>query len=162
MSSGRASTTLAAAARTVGVELSDAPGVGERRTPDGRSRRSFGRAREASLALGAVCGFVASVLEEFRWNLRRAGDKPERVQLWPEHFDMAMHDGWANYGMSPGDAHTPEPYLYVGPRDDTELDDPFWNAPFGAVLRYDALLAAPDQRAAALDFLHRGRQHRPE
>ena len=41
-----------------------------------------------------------------------------------------------NYGISPGDMHIPGPYLYVGPHDGPPAADEFWNAPFGAVLRY--------------------------
>jgi hypothetical protein len=50
-----------------------------------------------------------------------------------------------------------EPYVYVGPWNTDGLPDGgYWNAPFGAVLPYSALLGAADQRAAVLDFLRRG------
>jgi hypothetical protein len=53
----------------------------------------------------------------------------ERV-LWPEHFDLAISLDQVNYGVSPGDAHVPEPYAYVGPW--TPRAGEFWNADFGA------------------------------
>jgi hypothetical protein len=52
--------------------------------------------------------------------------------LWPEHFDVAIRLRDVNYGVSPGDGFSAEPYAYVGvpaPRGDT-----FWNAPFGAAV----------------------------
>jgi hypothetical protein len=84
----------------------------------------------------------------------RAGDEAlagfdadaERV-LWPEHFDVAIRVDGVNYGMSPGDAHVPEPYAYVGP--DAVTDDPFWNAAFGAAL---PLGPEPDADAIATFF----------
>ena len=48
-----------------------------------------------------------------------------------------------NLGGSPGDQHFPEPYAYVGPWGPARPGDPgFWNAPFGAVLPWQALLGA--------------------
>jgi hypothetical protein len=77
------------------------------------------------------------------------------VRLWPEHFDIAIEMGEvrANYGFSPGDAQHPEPYAYVGPWA-AEVSGPLWPATAfrGAELTYAELLAASDQRAAALDF----------
>jgi hypothetical protein len=81
------------------------------------------------------------------------------VQLWPEHFDVATELGneqaerRAGVGGSPCDEAHPEPYLYVTPwtaRPEGEL----WQASGfpGAELSYSDLLAAPDQRAAALEF----------
>jgi hypothetical protein len=76
------------------------------------------------------------------------------VRLWPEHFDIAIEMGEVNYGFSPGDEHHPEPYAYVGPWT-APPEGELWNAigfP-GAELSYAELLAAADQRRAALDFL---------
>jgi hypothetical protein len=114
----------------------------------------------AAAALGDWFGFAASVLEELR---AEAGPELEssRVQLWPEHFDMAVELGSeeagerAGYGCSPGDEEHPEPYLYVAPwtaRPEGEL----WNATAfpGAELPYAALLDAADQREAGLQFFH--------
>jgi len=38
-----------------------------------------------------------------------------------------------SHGASPGDDHSTDPYLYMGPHDGPPPGDPaFWNAPFGA------------------------------
>jgi hypothetical protein len=52
--------------------------------------------------------------------------------LWPEHFDVGITLDEVNYGVSPGDSYVADPYAYVGPWEREGLDDPFWNAPFGA------------------------------
>ena len=64
----------------------------------------------------------------------------------------------ASYGASPGDASTPEPYLYVGPWGEVDSAEPFWNATgfTGATLAYADLLSADDPRAHALSFFRRG------
>ena len=87
---------------------------------------------------------------------------PTLVQLWPEHFDAALDLAVApgirvNLGGSPGDGFSAEPYLYVGPwTADRPGDSDFWNAPFGAVLGYEALAAEPDPVAAAASFFLAG------
>ena len=59
-------------------------------------------------------------LERFRGGLAGADDASE-INLWPEHFDLAIEAGaeaagsGPGYGVSPGDEHHPEPYSYVGP-----------------------------------------------
>lgn len=72
------------------------------------------------------------------------------AQLWPEHFDLAVDLDDATYGVSPGDAYEAEPYAYISvmPMD----ENPFWNAPFGAVA------SAPDLPAAEtlVDFWRQG------
>jgi hypothetical protein len=107
-------------------------------------------------------GFATLVLEELR---QQAGelDNPSRVQVWSEHFDPATEIGAeegahrAGFGGSPGDERHPEPYLYVSPWDPPRAH-PFWNNTHfkGASLSYQELLAASDQREAALDFFRRG------
>jgi hypothetical protein len=114
--------------------------------------------RGAADALGQLYGFATSVLEELRHG---AGAELERsrVQLWPEHFDISVELGGeadgrrAGYGVSPGDEQHPLPYLYVVPWGETPAD-PLWQASGfkGAELGYEELIAAADQRAAALDF----------
>lgn len=109
--------------------------------------------------LGDWFGFGASVLEQLR--AESEGLEPSRVQLWPEHFDIAFELGSeadgrrAGFGASPGDELHPEPYVYVVPWDADAAQGDLWNAEAfaGAELAYSELLAAPDQRAAALDFL---------
>jgi hypothetical protein len=112
----------------------------------------------ASRFLGDWFGFVTSVLEGLR--AEAPGEwEPSRVQLWPEHFDVAVELGSeeaerrAGLGGSPGDATHAEPYLYVAPwvaRPTGEL----WRADgfAGAELSYAELLAAPNQREAAREF----------
>lgn len=85
---------------------------------------------------------------------------PSRVQLWPEHFDLAVEIGAeaagqrAAYGASPGDELHPEPYLYVAPWTAPPPGELWSTTAFkGAELPFAALLAASDQRTAALDFL---------
>jgi hypothetical protein len=117
----------------------------------------------ASLALGDWFGFATSVLEELR-RIDGATDV-SRVQLWPEHFDPAIEMGSADsgrragYGASPGDGSSSEPYLYVAPWSGVpDQGDPYWNAESfgGAALSYEELLAAEDQRGAALGFFRTG------
>jgi hypothetical protein len=112
----------------------------------------------ASAFLGEWYGFAASVLEELRAEAGASAD-PSRVQLWPEHFDMSLELGLesesarAAYGLSPGDADHPEPYLYVGPWV-APAPGELWQATgfTGAEMSYRELLDAEDQRSAALAF----------
>jgi len=52
--------------------------------------------------------------------------------LWPEHFDLgiSVEAERVNYGVSPGDGSSDEPYAYVGPWEPSQGG--FWNQPFGA------------------------------
>lgn len=124
--------------RVAGTEL-------VRDSPQGETREPLDVDAASVAALSDVYGFATSVLETLRAELpqpARAG----RVQLWPEHFDVGLDLRRATTGeeivagVSPGDEHYAEPYIYVV---GTQL----------VVLEYPALLAAADQRAAALDFL---------
>ncbi|WP_371494210.1 hypothetical protein OG871_03775 [Kitasatospora sp. NBC_00374] len=71
--------------------------------------------------------------------LRRFAPDQEPV-LWPEHFDLGITVDAVNYGVSPGDSFSPEPYAYVGPW--TRRVGVFWNAPFGATRPMDELAGA--------------------
>jgi hypothetical protein len=112
----------------------------------------------AASALGDFYGFACSVLEQLRAD-EGDGD-PSIVQLWPEHFDLAIELGdqragqRANFGASPGDDDHEEPYLYVGPWSG-EVSGELWNGRgfTGAELTYSDLIAAEDQRRAALEFM---------
>lgn len=112
----------------------------------------------ASSALGDFYGLACSVLEQLRAD-EPDGD-PSLVQLWPEHFDIALELGSesagrrANFGASPGDDDHDEPYFYVGPWTADVSGEP-WNATGfkGAELGYAELIAAENQRRAALDFM---------
>ena len=151
--------TVGAAAAFVGI----APGAPPVFTPAMRLEPDAGLEvdGDAAARLGDWFGFTTAVLEQVRseaWATERAG----RVQLWPEHFDIAVDLGddsrgaRANFGGSPGDAGHAEPYLYVGPWGPRE--GPFWNESFGASLTYSALLREVNQREAALTFLRTGRE----
>jgi hypothetical protein len=123
---------------------------------DGEARTALDVDADAARVLGDWYGLCASLLEQLRADAT-AGDAPARVQLWPEHFDLAVDLGpdgsRAAYGGSPGDEEHAEPYLYVGPWD-AHGDDPFWNEKFGASLSYTELLAGAD----GLAFLRRGKE----
>ena len=67
-----------------------------------------------------------------------AGEVPV---LWPEHFDVGITVNEVNYGVSPGDSGTAEPYAYVGPW--KARGGAFWNAGFGAY-RLMSELPTPD------------------
>jgi hypothetical protein len=111
--------------------------------------------------LGDWYGFAYSVLEELRAD--RGSVEATRVQLWPEHFDAAVDclpaDRRATFGASPGDAAVAEPYLYVLPWHVDDARSVLWNAQTfrGAILPLSALVAEPDQRAAAVQFF--GERH---
>ncbi|HEX7097324.1 MAG TPA: hypothetical protein VF183_15665 [Acidimicrobiales bacterium] len=119
------------------------------------------RVDEATVAfLDAWFGFGPSVLEQLRVDLPH---DTSLVQLWPEHFDVAVElghepDRRATHGFSPGDAHHPEPYVYVSAWSPVDRRNPFWNdtAFNGASLSFADLASAGDQRARALEFLHAG------
>ena len=155
-------TTVRNAAAIVGVAAGAPSDVYPPSTPlepDARLRIS----PDAAAALGDWFGFACSVLEQLR--AEAAPDEAaSRVQLWPEHFDLAVeigreeHGSRAAFGASAGDDLHPEPYLYVAPWEEFG-DDPYWNATGfrGAELGYADLARGADQRAAALLFLRRGR-----
>jgi hypothetical protein len=113
---------------------------------------------EAATALGEFYGLGCSVLEQLRAD-EPDGD-PSLVQLWPEHFDIAIELGdeaagkRGTFGASPGDDRHDEPYLYVSPWT-AELSGELWNAQGfkGAELAYSDLIATDDHRRAALDFM---------
>ncbi len=111
----------------------------------------------AATALGELYGFASSVLAELRYGAPEL--EPSRVQLWPEHFDVAVELGSeaagqrATYGLSPGDADHAEPYLYVAPWGKTPAGE-LWRARgfSGAELSYSEIVGAASQRGAALNF----------
>jgi hypothetical protein len=76
----------------------------------------------------------------------------ETPVLWPEHFDVAIRTDDTNFGVSPGDDFSEEPYAYVGVSAPGVGED-FWNAPFGAAL---PLRQLPDV-AAVTAFFAEGR-----
>lgn len=88
--------------------------------------------------------------------------EPAVIQLWPEHFDAGANVGLSNgsrvnIGVSPGDAYSNEPYLYVGPWTEDRPGDPsFWNAPFGAALPHGEILAGLDPVGTGVKFTQLG------
>lgn len=114
---------------------------------------------DSAKILGDWYGFCQETLQAFAATAE-VDDDPSSIQLWPEHFDLAMELGAlgyrANFGGSPGDGDG-EPYLYVGPHD--HRDGMFWNAPFGATLSYEDLLDGNDPLAF---FQHGKRLLAPE
>lgn len=104
-------------------------------------------------ALAGWYTFVTAALD----GLAAAGAAIAPLTLWPEGFDLATTTASANFGGSPGDGFSSDPYLYVGP---FELDDrlraaadaSYWNSPFGASLRYGAISSTEE----AIEFLVRG------
>lgn len=119
---------------------------------------------ESTGYLGDLYGFATSALEELRARAT-PDEKVSRVQLWPEHFDVALEMGdescgaRAGYGISPGDADHEQPYLYVVPWGECP-NDPWWNATYfgGASFDVSELLGSPDQRSRALGFFDEGRR----
>lgn len=150
-------TTVQAAAEWAGVTLSADPGVGHDLPPfTPEARLAVDGA--ASRALGAWYAFGERVLDGLPAG---EGRVVSAAQLWPEHFDLAVvvertGAGGVNVGCSPGDDGHRDPYVYVGPHDLSGLDGDFWNAPFGALLPYATLAAAPDPVATAIDFVATG------
>jgi hypothetical protein len=130
-------TTVRSAAEFLGVELSADPGVGSDLppfTPD----EPLLVDEAASHALGEWYGFGQGVIDGL------SGAEVTEAQLWPEHFDLATvatvaSGAKANVGFSAGDGFSAEPYVYVGPHEFAGPDGDYWNAPFGAVLRYSSL-----------------------
>jgi hypothetical protein len=148
--------------RTRLTTLADAGGfLGTGLLPDGvpDDTGSLGIDPPAANRLGDFFAFSAEVLERFREGLPSDAE-PSEINLWPEHFDIALEAGSeaadrrANYGASPGDEHHPQPYVYVGPWT-AVAEGELWNARgfAGAELSYADLLAADDQEAAALELL---------
>jgi hypothetical protein len=151
--------TLAELARFVGDDLSgevsvghDTPAVGD---PDAPIRVTVGDVAviaswfsTAAIALDAILASAAA----------RA---PSSVQLWPEHFDLAVDvaagSGRVNLGASPGDDFCPEPYVYLGPWGPQRPGDAdYWNVGFGASHRYEPVRTSSDPTAAMVDFWVRG------
>jgi hypothetical protein len=156
-------TTLAAAADLVldgppDVDWADGFDVPTPGDPDD----DLGVDAEAATFLGQWYGFAASTLEAVRAD--RASTDPSRLQLWPEHFDIAFDcltdDRRATFGVSPGDAAIAQPYIYVLPANfDAVAGSEVWNATSfnGAVLSLSDFVDAPDQRVDALTFFRRCR-----
>ena len=154
-------TTLRAAGEFAGV----APGTtaAEHDSPDlGDIDRLLCVRADVGEFLAAWFGLATAALEELRFSPGTVD--PERVQLWPGHFDPAIAAGdaeagrRATYGFSPGDHAHDEPYIYVAAWGDIDRSDPFWNAEgfAGASLAFSELSGAEDHYVAAVEFLLAG------
>src|SRR5205823_5825512 len=97
-------------------------------------------------AAGILAGWYrlgADALNRFAATI--AGEEPSEPQLWPEHFDLGLTAASVNYGVSPGDEHIPDPYLYVAPHAGRPAGDgDFWNAPFGAAITISDVSSVDD------------------
>ena len=117
---------------------------------------------EVGVFLAAWFGLATAALEELRFSPESVD--PERVQLWPGHFDPAIAAGdaesgrRATYGFSPGDHSHDEPYIYVAAWGDIDRSDPFWNdeSLAGASLTFSELSVAEDHYGTAVRFLMDG------
>lgn len=150
-------TTLRELASVFGLELLADPGIGND-VPELAPDESLQIDAAASRSLGEWYAFAERVIDTLA---RRIGGAVGEATLWPEHFDLASDVRLAgrratNVGFSPGDAFSAEPYVYVGPDSMADLTDRYWNAPFGALLGYSALRAAPDGFDRALAFVEEG------
>ncbi len=151
--------TLAELAEFAGVDLDanldfghDAPEVGDRTTPI-RFDESAADALLGWYQLGATA--LDRVLIDAR--------DPSVVQLWPEHFDVAIDlatvGGRCNLGAAPADATCDQPYLYVGPHgEERPGEGSFWNVPFGAQLSAERVHRGGDPVEAAVNFFRHGLQ----
>ena len=134
--------------RAIGADLGVAIG-----RPEGLYADGSGVDPDETLALdpgqaGVIIGALAlghDALVAFA-----AGESPV---LWPEHFDVALRVGDVNFGVSPGDGFSADPYAYVGVSA-APAGDKFWNAPFGAAV---PLRELPDAAAVA-GFFAAGRE----
>ncbi len=151
---GASLTELAALAK---VDLDADLDVGHDTPPLGDAAEVLSADTAAATVLASWYGVVATALDRVIEQLP-ADASPTMIQLWPEHFDVALDaaataDRRANLGGSPGDGFQAQPYAYVGPwTEDRPGDKSFWNAPFGAVLVYDDLVGDADPVAALTAF----------
>jgi hypothetical protein len=143
--------TLAAAAQLIGFDLrGDEPEL---------DAAPLAIDPEAVTFIGDFLGFATLVLEQLRADVPREYE-PSRVELWPSTFDLTVEMGLehagrrAAFGACLGGKDHVEPYLFVTPLDVRPTGDLWLASTFaGAELPYSELLRAPDQRAAALDFV---------
>jgi hypothetical protein len=149
-----AGASLAAAAAAAEVDLTTPLDVGHDTPPLGDVDAPLTVDESAALLLADWIRLSAIALDRLLPTLGDAAT-PTPARLWPEHFDVALDAAAragvrANFGGSPGDGFSAEPYLYVGPwTADRPGGGTYWNAPFGAVLRASAV---PDVDAAMAFF----------
>ncbi len=157
-------TTLVAALAAAAVELDAERSTESDVPPAGDAGAPLAIDPVAARALANWFEFSKDVLGVL---ISDSPDSASEMILWPEHFDCAFDHGSevdgsrGTYGASPGDANTPEPYLYVLPWRGT-LGAGFWNAEGfdGAWLHYRDLGDQPHERAIA--FFRDARHHLTE
>jgi hypothetical protein len=137
--------------RALGAELGVAAG-----RPEGAYDGGSGVDPDETLVLDA--GLAAVVLGALAVGQEAllAFAPGETPVLWPEHFDVAIRVHDVNFGVSPGDGFSAEPYAYVGVAS-APAGDTFWNAPFGAAA---ALRELPDAAAVSGFFTEGARRAR--
>ncbi|MCU1395861.1 MAG: hypothetical protein JWM34_4289 [Ilumatobacteraceae bacterium] len=154
--------TLAELATLIGADLTTKLDVGGD-TPDLGDVDSPLSFDAASLTqIGTWLAYGAQVLDRVVAE-QPATAAPTRLRLWPEHFDLGVdlavgsNGARCNLGASPGDGFHETPYLYVSPWNGPPAGDAgYWNAPFGAVLGYDAVSAVPSAFDAGTAFIREG------
>ena len=110
----------------------------------------------AGRALGHLYDWAWGLLGSLPARSGRDDLDPSPVRLWPEHFDVSIELGneaaghRATCGVSPGDEHHDEPYVYITPWT-AKVSGPEWNARGfpGAEMPWCECVAGGD----ALDFL---------
>ncbi len=153
--------TLRSLAVVARVDLDAELNVGHDTPPLGDVSAPLSIDDEAAAALADWYAITATALDRVVVALP-ADASPSVVQLWPEHFDVALDAAGSpavrvNLGGSPGDGFDAEPYAYVGPwTDDRPGDAEFWNAPFGAVLSHGTIVGDPDPVARLTEFFLAG------
>ena len=156
--------TIRSAARFFGIEYKEVwfPGFKDLLPP-----------AEPDVELSLDVAGVTAVAEWFAFGAELLGrlqgyglpdDEVSEIQIWPEHFDIAIEMGTeergqkASFGASPGDGAHAEPYVYVSAWGDIDRSKGYWNdqAFNGASLGYDRLVDDADPVTTALVFLLEG------
>ena len=156
---------LAQLAEFAGVDLTAELSVGHDTPPVGDPQRPIELDRQAARRIATWFDLTAQALDHVL-QAAPAWSEPSIPQLWPEHFDLAIDLAFdasvpaerrVNLGGAAGDGYHAAPYLYVGPwTPDRPGGDGYWNAPFGATLDIDAVMASDDPVATATRFFDTG------
>ena len=153
--------TLAELAELTGADLSANLDVGHDTPPLGDIDEPLAFDAAAGTQLGNWFSYGLQVIDRVV-AVQPVTAEPTRARIWPEHFDLgidvaASGGSRLNLGASPGDEYHEAPYLYVSPWDAPRPGDPaYWNAPFGAVLGYDEIAAAPNAVDLGVKFMTEG------
>jgi hypothetical protein len=126
---GAAGVTAAIGGRTpraIGAELGVTAG-----RPDGLYDGGSGVDPDEALAVDPALASVIMGALALGHDALTAFAADQAPVLWPEHFDVSIRVDEVNFGVSPGDGFSAEPYAYVGVAS-PPAGDRFWNAPFGA------------------------------